>query len=556
MRVSQAWEASDTAQLRKSRGAFFTPEPITRFVSAWAIRHAHDRVMEPSAGDAAFMVAATRRLRDLAGTKSARPVVHGVEIHEPSARVGEERVRGAGGKPAITVGDFFDVTPTADFDVVVGNPPYIRYQDFTGDSRTRAREAALRAGVVLSGLASSWAAFTVQSAQFLREGGRLGLVLPAELLSVNYAAPVREFLFSNFAHVELVLFEKQIFPDAEADVVLLLAEGYGQGPTDRAAFRQAYDAAALSDLNEDALVWTPERADSKWTGSLVGLRASATLESAVSSGAFLGLKSWGRTSLGIVTGNNRYFALSPQKVRELGLSRSETLPLSPPGSSHLRGLALTSSALKRMGAEGKATRLFSPGESPSASARAYIAAGERAGIHEGYKCRVRKVWFQPPLAAPADLLLTYMNADTARLTTNEAAALHLNSVHGVYLHADVRDLGRELLPVASLNSVTLLDAELVGRSYGGGVLKLEPREADRWLLPSPAAVRQNASALQQIKPAVKSRLAAGDLRGAVARVDQVLFADEATWAGDDLSAVVAARQMLADRRTNRGTSGK
>src|SRR5664280_613863 len=49
---------------------------------------------------------------------------------------------------------------------------------------------------------SSWAAFTVHAAEFLRPGGgRLGLVLPAELLTVNYAAEVRRYLMARFGRV-------------------------------------------------------------------------------------------------------------------------------------------------------------------------------------------------------------------------------------------------------------------------------------------------------------------------------------------------------------------
>jgi len=80
------------------------------------------------------------------------------------------------------VSDFFAAGADPAFDVVIGNPPYIRYQDFTGEARARARarEAAIRGGISPTGLASSWAAFTVHSALFLRKGGRLAFVLPAE----------------------------------------------------------------------------------------------------------------------------------------------------------------------------------------------------------------------------------------------------------------------------------------------------------------------------------------------------------------------------------------
>ena len=193
----------DTPARRKARGAFFTPDEITSFIAEWAITSTNDKVMEPSAGDAAFLVAAVNRLRDLSPDPTVVPEVDGVEIHGYSARVGRERVRKAGGLAHVRVRDFFDVVPKPAYAAVVGNPPYVRYQGWTGEARAKSRAAALRGGVALTGLASSWAAFTVHSAQFLQKGGRLGLVLPAELLSVNYAAPVRRFLFEHFATVEL-----------------------------------------------------------------------------------------------------------------------------------------------------------------------------------------------------------------------------------------------------------------------------------------------------------------------------------------------------------------
>ncbi|MGY5766691.1 N-6 DNA methylase [Brachybacterium sp. DNPG3] len=553
--MSTAHPGDDTAELRKARGAFFTPAPISRYIAEWAIQSGDDRVLEPSAGDAEFMLAAAARLQEL-NTGSGVPVVEGVEIHESSATVGRERVMAAGAEPSITVSDFFDIPATPSYDAVIGNPPYIRYQEFAGESRAKARAAALAGGVGLSGLASSWAAFTVHSARFLRHGGRLGLVLPAELLSVNYAAPVRKYLFENFREVSLVLFEHQVFPEAEADVVLLLADGYGHGPTDSATFRQTTDANTLGALDQTSTTWTPITADAKWTGSLVEEVAADAVADLRTRGTFSELQTWGETTLGIVTGNNKYFAMSPERVKQQGLKRNETLPLSPPGSAHLRGLALTTSALRRLGAEGKATRLFRPAEQHSTEAELYIQAGEQAGVHLAYKCRVRRVWYQPPVVPPADLLLTYMNADTARITTNEAGAHHLNSVHGVYLNEEYRELGRELLPLASLNSVTLLHAELVGRAYGGGILKIEPREADQWLLPSPQTVASHADELRAVKARVTRLLGHGDLTGAVEAVNDVLFAVNEELDSEALLSVMTTREMLASRRASRGASGR
>ncbi|WP_158231545.1 HsdM family class I SAM-dependent methyltransferase, partial [Microbacterium sediminis] len=237
----------DTPSLRKARGAFFTPDGVTRHLAEWAIQSADDTVLEPAAGEAAFLVAAVDRLRALG---AAEPVVHGVELHEASARVAGELVADAGGVAKIRVSDFFLTEPSGTYSAVIGNPPFIRYQDFSGDVRDRARFAAQAQGVALTGLASSWAAFVVHSAAHLRRGGRLGMVLPAELLSTNYAAPVRSFLLSRFESVELITFETQIFPDAEADTGLVKAAGWLGEPAGVATLRQTRDATTLGNLDE------------------------------------------------------------------------------------------------------------------------------------------------------------------------------------------------------------------------------------------------------------------------------------------------------------------
>ena len=98
-------------------------------------------------------------------------------------------------------------------------------------------------------------------------------------------------------------------------------------------------------------------------------------------------------------------------------------------------------------------------------------------MQTAYKCRVRNPWWRVPYLRPADLLLTYMNADAARLCTNSAGVHHLNSVHGLYLKAELRVLGRDLLSLASLNSVSLLGAEVVGRQGGECAVEAADRGA-------------------------------------------------------------------------------
>jgi adenine-specific DNA methylase len=540
-------EAVDTSSARKLRGAFFTPSTLCDHVVRWAVRSPADLVLEPSCGEAAFLLAATDRLRDLGRSE---PVVEGIEVHGPSAAAASTLLHAAGARPRIRSTDFFAVPAEPRFDAVIGNPPYVRYQDFRGASRETALAAAAGAGVTLTNLASSWAAFTVHATRFLRPGGRLGLVLPAELLSVNYAADVRRHLLDRFRHIRLVMFKERIFPGVLEEVVLLLAEG--QGPADRCEVVQFEDAASLRGTRGAATTWAPLDASAKWTPALLPPAGLDTYQAASTNEKMSTLRDgWGETTLGMVTGNNSFFALSPARVTQLGLNDGDVIPISPPGSRHLRSLSLSRRKWQHL-SESSPTLLFRPAGEPSPAAEEYIRQGERAGVHLAYKCRVRNPWWRVPLVAPADLLLTCMNADAPQVAANEAAVHHLNSVHGIYLTADRRVLGRELLPLAALNSITLLGAELLGRTYGGGILKVEPKEADRLPMPSAALLREVRVPLLAAASEVESLLAAGRLPDAVDRIDEIVLLRGLRLTLPQRRALVHARQLLSARRTARG----
>lgn len=545
----------DSPALRKARGAFFTPAALCDYIVEWAVRSSEDQVLEPACGEAAFLTSAARRLTKIAADRGQAPVaVHGVELHAASARQAESLVQELGGEVQVEVADFFTVEPTAAYDVVIGNPPYVRYQDFAGDARTRSRAAALRAGVSLTGLASSWAAFTVHSALFLKPGGRLGLVLPAELLTVNYAAPVRRFLVERFSDVRLVMFTERVFPGVMEEVVLVLADGFDKGPARHCEILQSRNSFDLDQAI--AQRWEPGDLEAKWSPSLLSTVAVEAYEALISGDRFCTLHQWGETTLGMVTGNNKYFMLSPEQARSLGIDEDELLPMSPPGSRHLRGLAFTERSWRDCGEAGLATYLLRPGAEPSAAAASYFRRGEEKDVHLAYKCRVRKPWWRVPLVGVADLFLTYMNADTTRLCANTARVHNVNSVHGVYLRKGLRQLGRKYLPIAALNSMTLLGAEIVGRAYGGGMLKIEPKEADQ--LPVPAATLLSSARphLRAIESRVAALLSEGKLIDAVGLVDDCLLVRHAGMTYEQVAALRAAHVELRGRRSSRGAKAR
>jgi adenine-specific DNA-methyltransferase len=536
---------------RKARGAFFTPPAISRYLVDWAIQSPSDTVLEPSCGEASFLLAAARKLKSFPDSLVVpNEQLHGVEIYRDSADQALTLLRAEGHSATMFVGDFFEYETPLKFAAVVGNPPFVRYQNFSGHARARSLESALAQGVRLSGLASSWAAFVVKAALHVAPEGRLAVVLPAELLTVGYAAEVRRFLLSRFERVRLIMFEERVFPEVLEEVVLLLAEGTGGAKCFE--LYQTKDAETLAAV--ELAPWTqytPGEGD-KWTPALIAQSAFATYRN-VTTSHFEKLKAWGSTYLGAVTGNNAFFSLTAEEARRLDLRATDVIRILPPGSRHIKGLELTKAAWNELAREGaRCFLLYSNGE-PSAQARRYIEKGGKDGVPEAYKCRVRSPWWRVPLVAAPDLFLTYMNHDRPRLVTNVAGVNILNSIYGVLLNDDRRAIGKDLLPVASLNSVTLLGAEIVGRAYGGGLLKMEPREADKLPLPSIEKVNEVAIELRSVKPQLAQAFRQGNLSAAVEKVDSILLADVPE---DDLKALRVAREMLFERRRARGKSGE
>ena len=107
------------------------------------------------------------------------------------------------------------------YDAIVGNPPFIRYQNVDATARETAFELMRQAGLHPNKLTNIWLPFLVLSALALSQNGKLGMVIPAELFQVNYAGETREFLAEYFDRLILITFQKIVFDDIQQEVILL-----------------------------------------------------------------------------------------------------------------------------------------------------------------------------------------------------------------------------------------------------------------------------------------------------------------------------------------------
>ncbi len=236
--------ASGRVTSSKALGAYYTDLPIADFLVRWAILTGRESVLDPGAGEGVFLAAAAERLRGLGGAPQHQ--VYGVEIDEVAHRRLVSRSGGGSPLAKILHADFFsvEVTDLPPVDVVVGNPPFVRYQRFNGEMRLKALRRAREVGVEISQLASSWAPFLVYAVRFVRPEGRLAMVVPMELAQAAYARPVLTYLCDTFREVRILTFARRLFPGLSEDTVLLLAAGRGQ-PFERLALLDLPDSSVL-----------------------------------------------------------------------------------------------------------------------------------------------------------------------------------------------------------------------------------------------------------------------------------------------------------------------
>ncbi len=549
---------SDSPELRKQRGAFFTPSAIADFLAAWATAGRADaRVLDPTCGEAVFLLAAARRLAaNGAAPASTRDLLHGVDLHEASRDHSRALLHAEGYDAQLVSGDFFAQPTPAQLggrlpwmDAVVGNPPFVRYQGHRGEARKLSAAAALAQGVRLSGLASSWAALLVHACSFLQPDGRVAMVLPAELMTVGYAEPLRRWLRTRFAAVHLVLFEQLQFHDAEEQVVLLVARG--SGGCDAFALHQVRDADELQRLHVFDGVAVAPRAEGKWTDLLLPTERR-TLFRRVTSQHFTSLFTYGAPELGTVTGANPFFALSESTREQFGLSCNDLTAIVPPGTKHLRGTRFTKGRWEQLKLRGERVWLLDPiTDRPRGGLARYIAHGKELGVHEAYKCTVRSPWWRPPTVAPPDLFFTYMSHRYPRLIANEAGVSFVNSMHGLVLREDAPSIARDALPLLALNSVSMLGAEVFGRSYGGGILKMEPSEAAQLPVPTVSLLAKAWRRVEGRRDQLNELLRAGQWQEVVEEIDAALLTGAARIPQQDVLALRSEATNLRRRRTRK-----
>lgn len=528
----------------KARGGYYTPDLVADFLSAWAVRDKNDLILEPSCGDGRFLCAIQKQMGKFGCPVNLNSTVDAVEI------MPAEAVKASAYGVDVVNADFFAfyedrIVNRKKYSVVLGNPPFVRHRMVDRSIWDKAAKLVGDAGVAMNKLSNLWLPFLILSCEALdSETGRLGMVIPSDLLQAAYAASARKYLVEKFDSLTILTFNKLVFKGVGQDVVLLLGQMKSR---QRGISVLALDKPEdLLELDIDQAVKNAAVIDpalDRWTTFCLTQQEMNLLRKMDQDRRIVPATELFEVNVGMTTGANSFFLLSQNEVQKRKLTHSVRKCVAK--SNQLSGVVFSEHDFEEVSQQQKQCWLFQPGAGDlTQEEQAYIEAGEKAGICCRYKCRSRKKWYLLPESwQPEAFVMLHVHL-FCRIVLNQAGVVGADSLGKIRFLAGVN---KEHVTSAFLNSYTLALSELTGCSYGGGLLQVVPGAIRRLKIPWANADRLDISIIDK-------KIRAGDLAGTLDYVDEILLVEGLGLSKEEAAALRRIWLKLQNRRLHKSRS--
>jgi adenine-specific DNA-methyltransferase len=542
----------------KVLGKYYTPRELAQTLVGWAITRREANFLDPSFGGCSFLYAAIDRLQDL-GTQRPGRFVFGVDLDESARNYIQPLLMAGASDSHFLTTDFLGLSPHdmpgAPFQAICGNPPFVRHHFISARKLHTAIEAMRRTGSEIPKISSYWAYFLMHSLQFLEKGGRMAMILPTSFLYSNYSRRIWVHLRDKFGSVTIILLNGLVFDGVQEAPVLLLADRF-LSPHRSMKMAVASSNQSVRKLSDKRNIQFSElsvkSAPKEWIRTLVARDALRLYEELTSDARVLKLGDRADIRIGVVTGCNEFFVLSEAERRRVGLS-FRFLRRAVTRGQYVKGLQFTRrDYLEVLRANGPSYLLYAPATSdplPQNISR-YIKLGKKKGVDQGYHCSLRGKWFSLVDSLEADAFLNYMSSSVPHLVLNKAKVTCTNAIHRLRFSEKTEAEQAQCIAIACMCSLAQLSIEMVGRSYGGGVLKLEPSEAKGILLAVPPPSSRTSAAFRKID----SELRRGKRDVAVRLADKIVLEDFLQLDILDVRTLYNSWKSLADLRLQRAQS--
>ncbi len=535
---------------QKLRGAYYTPQAVAEKMVSFFQEDASIRtILEPSCGNGVFAeMVLKKQLLKKDGSLTA------IEIEASEVQKAAKKMESV---PSADVRlfamDFFEYYENKKdeerFDLILGNPPYIRYQYLKEQQRAQMSQILTEHGMKANRLINAWVGFLVACVHLLSDTGKIAFVIPAEILQVAYAQELRLFLAKSLSKITLLTFEELVFPDIEQEIVIFLGEKGGQEQGIRII--ELHDLKDLDQLKlADNGFQKLNQVHEKWTKYFMSREENSLIAQIRKDSRFQKMSDTALINIGITTGNNKYFSVTKKAVHEYELE-DVVRPLIG-RSAHAGSVYFYKEDWNDNAENGKAAYLIDfpdvPLEAYPKKHRSYIKKGEKNKEHAGYKCRIRERWYRVPSIWVPDAFFLRRNNLYPKFVLNCCEAVSTDTMHRIKFYDGIEP---ERVVLSYYNSISFAFTEICGRSYGGGVLEILPGELGNVVLPVLDAVplEQVRSILHKVDAIVRQKQ---EIEKALDLVDREMLVKAL---GLDAETCMAARKIwkkMQQRRLRRG----
>lgn len=474
---------------QKLRGGYYTPEILADFINKWVLEIKPKTLLEPSCGDGIFF----KSLSNLSSKSDYH--ITAFEIDNKEVEKADLNLKKLSNKQhKILNKDFLKwaikmLNSDIKYDAAIGNPPFIRYQYLENETQELIEIIFKLLRIKFTKHTNLWVPFILASIHFLKPGGRLGMVVPAEILHVMHAQAVRTFLGENCDRILLFDPEDIWFANTLQGAVILFAEkklnsnavtkGLGIVQTKGYEFTKTNP----SKFFEKANYINGKTIEGKWTYALLTEKEYNLIKQLHQNNSVHKFDNIAKVDVGIVTGANKFFLVNNEIVNKYNLEKY-SYPMFG-RSEHCPGVIYDKKQHKNNSGKGTPTNFIwfnlEDDSKLNKKQKKYLKLGESESLHTRYKCKMRKPWYKVPSVYSTKLGMLKRAHEYPRLILNEINAFTTDTAYRIKTNG----INESLFALCFINSLTALIAELEGRHYGGGVLELVPSEIEKLLIPIP-----------------------------------------------------------------------
>lgn len=442
----------------KENGVYYTPPALADFLVKPLMKNMNQKILDPSYGEGALLLAAERfinkkkKYSDIHLFGCDIQPVNGLLKHLPEANLKEI--------------DFFAFVSETLFQTILMNPPYVRHhiQDLEKIKLYRTIFPKLS---ILNNKADLWAYFLIKVVSHLQLGGNIGAILPWAFLQADYAKPLRKWLADIFREIKVVALSNKYFEKADERIVVIWLKGHGQKNNSIKIASSNKIESKICFTEIDLQSWTSDRVIYTGTNNIERILLKYQSEF-----GFTNFLDHADVKIGIVTGAVDYFIVSKQEANAIGFEENRLIPILTRADEFPNYIKNGKNDL---------SLLVALKEKDDLKYGHYLKEGILGEYHLRRHSLLREPWYAVKVGAVPDAFFHYRVKKIPYLLPNNNNVQSTNSIHRIYFK-NATAIERKWIFVSILSLPSQLSLEINAKTYGRGVLKIEPKSLKNTLV--------------------------------------------------------------------------